>query len=101
MLQEIAAEERVAEALGQGAAEVHRSARPRTGYRLVIGQVLEEAVGIGIVQRAVLAEALAVVRPLNTVVREVDAVGGKEEVAIGVERQPEQVAAPLTEQLEP
>ena len=48
-----------------------------------------------------LAEVLAVVGPLHSVVGEIVAVGREEQVAVGVERQAEQVAAPLAEQLEP
>ena len=48
-----------------------------------------------------LAEVLAVVGPLDGVVGEIVAVGREEQVAVGVERQAEQVAAPLAEQLEP
>jgi hypothetical protein len=61
--------------------------------------VLEEAVRVGIMERAVLAEVLAVVGPLHSVVDQVDAVGGEEEVAVGVKREAKQVAAALAEKL--
>ena len=101
MLQEVAAEQRAAETARQGIAEVDRPARPGPGHRLVIRQVLEEAVGVRVVQRAVLAEVLPVVAALHRVVGQVVAVGGEEQVAVGVEGQAEQVAAALAEQLEP
>ena len=101
VLQEVAADERALEAVGQGIAEIHRPARPRAGNRVVIRQVLEEAVGVRVVEWSVLAEVLAVVRTLHSVVSQIIPVGREEQVAVGVERESEQVAAPLAKQLEP
>src|SRR3954452_16560892 len=101
MLQEVAAEQCAPEAAGQCIAKVDRPARPWPGNRLVIRQMLEESIGVPGMERPMLAEVLAVVGPLDGVVGEIITVGREEQVAVGVERQAEQVAAPLAEKLEP
>src|SRR5262249_35987950 len=63
--------------------------------------VVEVAEGEGVVQRAVLGEALPVVAALHPVEQDEPAVvGAVEEVAVAVEGEPPGVAAALAEQLE-
>ena len=67
----------------------------------VVGDRAEIAVGVRIVQRAVLGEALEVITALDHVERDVGAVAAAEGVAGRVEVEAPGVAAPLGEELEP
>ena len=67
-----------------------------------VRDVVEVAVGVRVVQRAVLGEALDVVRPLHLVQhREAAPVGAGDDLAVPVEVEALGVAAALAEQLEP
>ena len=69
--------------------------------KFACGDVVEVAVGVRVVQRAVLAERLPVVAALHAVQhREAAEVGAVEEVAVAVEVEAPGVAAALAEQLE-
>src|SRR4051812_38783697 len=61
---------------------------------------VDVAEGVGIVERAVLVEALDVVAPLHVVAERLGGVAAGEELAMAVEVDAPGVAAPLGEQLE-
>ena len=66
----------------------------------VVHHRLKVAVGVRIVQRAVLAEALDVVGPLHVMHQRLDLIAGGEQVAEPIELDAPRVAAPFGEQLE-
>src|SRR5262249_5732411 len=77
------------EPAGQGAAE-----------EAVVADWVEVAEGIGVMERAMLAEPLDVIGPLDVVAERLGGVAAGEEPALGVEIDPPGVAAALGEELE-
>ncbi len=100
--QQVAGDVGVAEARRQAVALVDDAAAGDVAApEVLVGDVVEVAVGVRVVQRAVLAERLPVVAALNAVQHdEAAVVGAVEQVAVAVEVEAPRVAAALAEQLE-
>ena len=95
----IASQEATAKARGEGIAPIDRAARGGAAGRLVVRDVHQVAIGKWVVQGPMLTEVLEVIRALVGVPEEAE-VRGIEEIAVVVEGQAEDVAAPLAEELE-
>src|SRR5262249_40757246 len=91
----------VAEALGEQAALVEdEAARQRAAEKAAVPDGVDEAEGVGVVQRAVLAPALDVVASLDVMAERLGGVAAREELAVPIEVDAPGVAAALGEQLE-
>ena len=99
MPEEVAGEESSSEAFRERVAAVNGTAGGGAAGRGIVNDVHQMPVGIRVVQRSVLAEALEVVCALVSVPEEAE-VRGVEQVAVVVECEAEDVPAALAEQFE-